>query len=222
MASTCSAHRVADRQAQGLAPLPELRLLLLGNPEEFGHHLRGIAIGEGAHELAGAGRCEGVDEVVHDRPHPGTELVDGVGCEGPADEAAEAVVPVAFDVEDDVPPHLGQWPVGDALVGEVVDAGLAEPLVVEDGGALLIAEDGRSQRGLRVPVALRRLSDRLGVDPEVGGQEVQRGRNSIGHARCGGHGIGGHGSSSSWSGPQCVPAGCRPSARGRRKTGRGS
>ena len=104
-------------------------------------------------------------------------------------------MPVAFDVEDDVPPHVGQGPVGDALVGQVVGAGLAEPLVVEDGRAVLVAQDSRSQRGLRVPVALRGLSDRLGVDPEVGGQEVQRGRSSIGHARCGGDGIGGHGSS---------------------------
>jgi hypothetical protein len=196
-------------------------MVLLRKAEEVEHHLGGIVIGEGAHELAGAGRGEVVDEIVHDRPHPGTELVDGVWGEGLADEPAEAVMPLAFvDVEDDVTPHLGHGPVGDALVGQVVGAALAEATVAENGRAFLVAEDGRSQRSLRVPVTLCRVSHGLGVDPEVGGQQIQRGRGRIERARCsGGNGFCGHGSPLVMK-PHCASATSGPSARGRRRTGR--
>jgi hypothetical protein len=96
----------------------------------------GIAVGEVAHELACSGIGEPVDEVVHELPHPGSQLVDRHRGERLADQTADTPVGFAFDVEDHVGPQLGHWAVGDSLAGQVVGAGLTEAAVAEDGGAV--------------------------------------------------------------------------------------
>jgi hypothetical protein len=82
------------------------------------------------------------------------------------------------DVEDHLRPYLGRFALGDALVGEVGGAGLADAPVVEQFGAVLVAEDDRAERRLGVPVLLGGPLDLGTVDPEVGGEEVEGGRTS--------------------------------------------
>ena len=158
----------------------DLRPLVVGQAEQQAEDAGGVWLGELRDELDLPARCEPVDELVGERLESRPHRLDGPAAERGGEQSFQSHVVVALEAEERLAPPLLPRPVVDAVLCGPAGVALPEPAILQQGGALVVAQDRPAVRRLGVPPVVAGAMHGRRRDVEGGVGEVEMG-NGAGH-----------------------------------------